>query len=243
MLRNFVFLMSCIGVLQAYPLPIKSILSVREIIGCGVEQSPLPEGLVAVEFLENTNATCHVATPLRFCDVPSSAICLIYSIAPNATIVNRTIYGRQISSNAGYYNLQIGSYALKYQLGTATTISFGSYDIHGAKVMVELDMLHNVVKVNGSLINVDVAARWETVREALRSSTAAVFLYRDNARAPVLGLRIHGFKGWVNDELLCDLVPVRFKNETDEWEGAFYDFVSGDLFKASNSKLVIGPDK
>lgn len=121
--------------------------------------------------------------------------------------------------------------------------SFGTYDIKGAKVHLELDMLHNVVKVNDKNVAVDVTSMWDTVREDLRPKEYAIWLFRDDAGLPVLGLRIHAFKCWVNDMLLCDLQPVRFLNDSGIWEGAYYDSQSGNLFKASGSVLVIGPDK
>jgi len=43
--------------------------------------------------------------------------------------------------------------------------------------------------------------------------------------------------------LLRYLIPVRFPNELGEWEGAMYDFVSGELFRNQGTgSFVIGPD-
>jgi len=44
-------------------------------------------------------------------------------------------------------------------------------------------------------------------------------------------------------EVEFDAIPVRFPNELGEWEGAMYDFVSGELFRnQGTSSFVIGPD-
>jgi hypothetical protein len=44
-------------------------------------------------------------------------------------------------------------------------------------------------------------------------------------------------------EVEFDAIPVRFPNELGEWEGAMYDFVSGELFRNQGTgPFIIGPD-
>lgn len=55
--------------------------------------------------------------------------------------------------------------------------------------------------------------------------------------------RVFNFSVQNNDEILCDLIPVRFTNERGETEGAMYDKVSGQLFRNQGTgAFIIGPD-
>ena len=57
------------------------------------------------------------------------------------------------------------------------------------------------------------------------------------------GIRIGNFMISRNRDMLINLVPVRFLNENDEWEGAMYDLVSGELFLNNGTgEFIIGPD-
>ena len=50
-------------------------------------------------------------------------------------------------------------------------------------------------------------------------------------------------KIWDSGVLVRDFLPVRFLNEFGEWEGAMYDFVSGELFRNQGTgSFIIGPD-
>lgn len=51
-------------------------------------------------------------------------------------------------------------------------------------------------------------------------------------------------KDTTTDQLIIDLIPVRFTNEQGVSEGAMYDRVSGALFRnAGSGAFLIGPDK
>ena len=55
--------------------------------------------------------------------------------------------------------------------------------------------------------------------------------------------RIYGFKATIGQEIVRDLIPVRFTNELGESEGAMYDKVSKQLFRNQGTgKFIVGTD-
>ena len=56
--------------------------------------------------------------------------------------------------------------------------------------------------------------------------------------------KIGRLKLFYDDELLHDLIPIKFKNEDNSWEGAMYDVLNDSLLRNQGTgKFIVGPNK
>ena len=56
--------------------------------------------------------------------------------------------------------------------------------------------------------------------------------------------KIGRLKLFYDDELLYDLIPIKFKNEDNSWEGAMYDVLNDSLLRNQGTgKFIVGPNK
>lgn len=65
----------------------------------------------------------------------------------------------------------------------------------------------------------------------------------NNQRVSTYAGRIYSCRLYSGGAMTHDFVPIRFLNEDGEWEGAMYDFVSGELFRNQGTgAFSYGPD-
>ena len=75
-------------------------------------------------------------------------------------------------------------------------------------------------------------------KQSIRLNTARWSSYNSSSDT-----KIKWFKIWDGEELVLDLVPVRFTNSAGETDGGLYDRVSGRLLKNQGTgTFVVGPD-
>ena len=117
----------------------------------------------------------------------------------------------------------------------------------GTPKTILIDFPNNILFFDGSeLSTVKPKVLWDTnVREGCKTYTTIISLGRiASSSYGKVGERFHSVRCEKSGEMLFDFQPVRFKNESNEWEGAMFDRVSGNLFRNSGTgAFLIGPDK
>lgn len=110
---------------------------------------------------------------------------------------------------------------------------------------------HNVSIVGGQDISLDGVSLTKTSLWRVNDGSGPVCLFRIKSYLSGTGIlqtfvahREYFASIKIDGELKFNAIPVRFTNERGETEGAFYDKVSGQLFRnAGAGSFVIGPDK
>lgn len=196
-----------------------------------------------VSYLETTDVSQYVMTPMRFMDIPYSRIEIRWTLAPDAYYTNRGICGAFQSSSGGYFMLICGSRYYSWALGgwsnNITTKPIGNRsEVNGYTVVVDLP--NDYVQVNGAIVDGSPMDRWNNnVREAIKNGTSPFVLFRGGMnRDCITGLRIHHCKIWISDELVFDARPCRIGEE-----GFMYDAVTDQyLGNLGSGAFAVGPD-
>ena len=218
---------------------INSSVSARQIMIVSDEGVPLPEGVVAVEYIESTD--------------PSQYIDIGYVIKSDKEICSVS-YMR--TNSDGYAFAGIGRYGngMNFYLysGNGCDVSYGRtvYNVWDGN----LGGVNEIVKVtfgNGLAvarnINRDYSITKEIGQYDFSGNMRSFWLFKSNGAAEFatpIGLRFIGAEIELNGNELCNIIPVRTMNNRGEFIGAVYDIVRSELFTNSGSgDFIIGPDK
>ena len=194
---------------------------------------PLPEGVVAVEYIESTG-TQYIDTRI----VPTSKCAAQWDI--QVVNYNDGSMGVYQSAVMFYINLYANKLYPRYSKFAPYTGALNPNDGWSAKGENIVTYANGEITINGvvaySGINVD----------ALDYMTKSIILFaymRSNQVTGFTKARLYKFKIWDSDTDLIDLLPVRI-GSGEEAVGAMYDLVSNQLFyNAGSGKFLIGPDK
>ena len=115
-------------------------------------------------------------------------------------------------SNKGYFNYKSGT-----ALSTPTLNKNTQYDI---------TMNSSNIIVNGTKYTTPTLSGTDTNGEVV------MFCSNKNGYARDIGCKIYSFKIWNTSQVLVrDYIPVRFRNNSNQYEGALFDKVTKQLFK------------
>ena len=228
--KLFCGLLAGFAALVAVCQPIKSRLASAE-TGYLSPLPPLPHGAIPVEYIESSGTQyidtgvapdSNTGITLDFQVVQyNDGCCGIYRNNPY-----RLLYCNFFNSKMYY---RYGNYQ---SAGTSEGLN-----VFGRNYLVMSDgkcVLNGIVVVEGC----DTSSLDRSI------DTFIMFAYsRNGTITGFCKLRCYGFSMTHGEEDILSLIPVRFPNELGEWEGAMYDFTSGELFRNQGTgSFVIGPD-
>ena len=186
----------------------------------------LPDGIVAVKYIESTRNS-HIATTIE-CE-NSDLIQL------DADIINTGEVGQFIimcNGNINSFFFRTGSSQQAFNIrffassGDIFVYAVGLYS-------------HHIYELAEGGFFVDGIKKGELSSTILANGYYHIGWEGRSQKVKFYSIKIYEQEG----EVRSDLIPVRFLNENDEWEGAMYDLVSGDLFVNDGSgSFLIGPD-
>lgn len=119
-----------------------------------------------------------------------------------------------------------------------TAVAIGGYRL-GDKTLFQADLKNKICKIN------DLEGRLSFQLSGYYDLPWFLFA-RNHLGNPqwLCDEKMYFARFYTDDELVLDLIPVRFTNENGVSEGAMYDRVSGQLFRnAGTGAFIIGPDK
>lgn len=222
---SFIFI-SCQG------SPVRSMIGAEGAEHIQGNDSPFPEGVVPVEYIESTgsqyidtgvivNSRSTVEFEVQVVNYNDGCMGL-YEASSGGRMLYINFYGNKIYPRYGYFSpssAQLNPYD--------GWIRFG---------------VNRVVFSNGTIIINETIAYSDISISGLDTLTKPMILFaymRVNNIQGYTKARVFRFRIWNVDELILDIVPVR-EGEV----GAMYDLVSGGLFyNQGTGAFIIGPDK
>lgn len=233
-MKKILVLFLMLGCSIAISSPVKSMIGACETKLENASPIPLPDGIVAVEYIES-DGNSYFAMPFQQeidykLSMDVFAPCKVNGGA-------NWLFG-------GYRNATSkGTYVQFY--GNATYTFCGMFSPDSSRIIfnneqrtiVVLDSLYsNTLSCFGFSVQIK-----KPVPSYPESSPMYLLASRPTSLSKI-GTKLYCVKYESGSHYLV-LIPVRFLNENDEWEGAMYDLVSGELFLNQGSgDFIIGPD-
>ena len=219
------------AVLAAAADPVKSMIATRGTDNIEADPIILPDGVVAVEYLESTGSQ-YIDTGFYFLS-RSDTIQMEYIVTDTSYNGWQWIMGANVS--AASYGVRMYAPGSRCQFvylnnGTNYPLEDQAYSIH-------------TVLFNGQGVFGDGELKNSSSASISGRVVGYIFACNNNG-TPVGGhARIFSYRHTRFGEDVLDLIPIRFLNHEGIWEGAMYDLVSGDLFmNAGSGSFLIGPD-
>ena len=220
-MRNILLFISCflaVG-LTATASPIRSNVAIRE-TNTASERSKLPDGVIAVEYIQSSG-TQYINTGITPQGDGISRI-FLKALEGNTrmwgcvSFVERQGYGRYFCA-----------------LGVANTAVRQKNTFYDILV----DGIQKQYIVNDEIIDVP--------NFFAGSASGYCWLFGASDRNEKGRCQIYfAYFTDKNKTFIRNFIPVRFLNESGEWEGAMYDSVTKQLFRNSGTgNFIIGPDK
>ena len=213
--------------------PVRSMLGADGSSIVQTDGHDLPDGIVAVEFLESTG-TQWIETGI----FPSSD----YEYEGDFSYVGSSPNGTQYFAGVLNSGGLSGNFLIRINSAHRILFDTPQYSYELGLVTENLQWMH-LESGYSYFGGVNLYRDWTQWNI---NQTLVLFCRRaGNGKIYNLtnGIRIGNFMISRNRDMLLNLVPVRFLNENDEWEGAMYDLVSGELFLNQGSgNFIIGPD-
>ena len=225
MKQTIFFLISTISTVL-FAEPVRSMLGADGSSMVKIDGHDLPDGIVAVEYIESTG-TQYIITPFLLSGDMITEICAAMNAeTPNGVVLagarNRT------ENVANYVILTNG----KMQLSAT-----------GGALAIPFDTDFHIFYHSQTELSIDEKQKLYEGVDTKTSSRFVLFAYNYNdyitlkspCRIRYAKFGLDGEDGW--------LIAVRFTNENGEMEGAMYDLVSGELFlNQGTGDFIIGPD-
>ena len=215
---------------------IRSSIGGRTIVAIeNAEEPPLPEGVVAVEYIGQSDNQQRIETgivPPQGCILRCEFQFTKLTDQLNAIGINYQGFGFGISG--GMFRVDCFDWIT---LSTVIDTEWHEWAIDEINMKASIDGVSMPIRIRHSAFGSD----WEgscgfTLFRRTRASNGYSDIYCNGARCR------HLYIG-TSSEALFDGIAVRFVNELGEDEGALYDFVSGHLFRNSGSgKFLFGND-
>lgn len=222
-----------------YSSPVMSLVGGRQnIISHEEGVDPLPEGVVAVEYIESTDSS-------QYIDIG-------YVVKSDREICSVS-YMRTISD--GYAFAGIGGHGngMNFYLysGNGCVVSYGRsvYQVWDGN-LGGVNEVVNVTIGNGFATSKNTNRGYSITKEIgqydFSGNVRSFWLFKSNGAgfATPIGLRFFGSTIGEDGNELCKIIPVRVMDDGGESVGAVYDIIRGKLFTNGGSgRFIIGPDK
>ena len=217
---------------MAFAEPIRSMQATEGIELLEDSAIPLPDGVIAVEYIESTGTqwidsgvvltSSHIVKlrGMRVNEGPYLSPYLNSFFGSNESVSKFFC----LTGGAGPVDRFYFFSATQYE-NPVTLNAFNDYECG------------HEFKINGQTIFV--------ITQTGSATTTSYIFARNNGTAAndKNRCRIAYFQILLNENLELDLIPVRFLNDDGEWEGAMYDLVSGEMFlNQGTGDFIIGPD-
>ena len=199
------------------------------------EEPPLPEGVVAVEYIGQSDNQQRIETGI----VPPQGSILrcefqFTKLIDQLNVIGINYQGFGFGISGGMFRADCFDWIT---LTTDIDTEWHVWTIDEIQMKAYIDEVSMPIRIRHSAFGSD----WEgscgfTLFRRTRANSGYSDIYCNGARCRSLYIG-------TSSEALFDGIAVRFVNELGEDEGALYDFVSGKLFRNSGSgKLVFGGD-
>ena len=203
-------------------------------------ENPLPEGLVAVEYLESDGEQYikdfYIYTGLE----TSVGVSIGWMKVDNVKSGQNFIFG---VDKIGATNVSGPRFA-QYQDGTRFSCDSGGWLNLGLRAIIgvyyKTDFMFSYPNIVSASMNDGTPVSGTRDFHVVEGSYS--ILFRIASAHKLIG-RIYFAKMYIDGVLVRDMIPVRFLNENKAVEGGMYDFVEGELFRnVGTGEFVIGPD-
>ena len=236
--RCFIFFTISAAALAAIASPIRSSDGARHNIFVADEESPispLPDGLVSIQYLESTGEQ-YIDTGLWSTEDTQLDCVMSEGDLTGLQYTSFHVTGNTINGyGQSWYYI---SYA-HYSDGTWRWTGGRRY-CDGSFLHCTMDQERNIY-VDGEYVSQSCSQGYKTVES--RYTKMYVFAYLKGSVITCGRFKIKRFKIKRLESVMIDLIPVRFLNEDGISEGGMYDLVSEDLFRNIGSGYFIsGPD-
>ena len=227
MKQTIFFLVATINTML-FAEPVRSMLGADGSSIVQTNRHDLPDGIVAVEFLESTG-TQYIDTGIALSNASLADITWVVEVM-NFNDGCMGAYGQ-----SPYTSMYVNFYGGGFYMRNMRTGGGRHYGVSGFNT---IRFSGGTSYLNGTVVETDIPLNTHPTYSML------LFAYiRTNVVSGFCKARVSSFVVKVGGVLIADFIPVRFLNENDEWEGAMYDLVSGDLFvNAGSGSFLIGPD-
>jgi hypothetical protein len=229
----------CVGI--ALAAPIRSMLASRG--GEYTEEEPpypLPDGVVAVEYLEG-DGNSYIDTGI----VPNNSV--------EIEVEARRTNGGGMPYLMGFGPDNDAPYAwavlIRYASSAYGACIFvrGTYSASNVKVGITKDSFTKIRLTKTSVV-VNDEVRAFSGADVIVQQGCRVYVFAGGGRNKPFGICPSGFlirraSVFQDGECVWYGIPVRFVNEDGIWEGAMYDIISEELFyNQGTGAFIIGPD-
>lgn len=231
MIRNIIFSIVLTVGLVAYTSPIKSMIAANETGYISRADSPLPDGIIAVEYIESTG-TQYIDT----------------GYVPDST-TGFSIDCQCVSYNDGcvgvYQNMPIRCFFFCFY-DRRIFFRYGGYQPTGIATGLDVFGRNQIAMASGScyINGIEVISGIDTSNLDQLEHSFGLFAYtRNGNRQGYTKMKCFGFQMSDSTGEVFNMIPVRVE-VNGNWVGAMYDFVSSSvLFNIGTGEFVIGPDK
>lgn len=223
-----VLLLTSVMALSSLAAPVKSRLASAETDYLS-PLPPLPHGAIPVEYIESTG-TQYIDTGV----IPLNGFQLDCQL--QVTKFNDGAFG--VMSRNTSRNCYLNFYSQKIYPRFGAGFPSGSKYISFRKVAIVFNRQDLYIDGDGG------GYTFNNINDAIQIYPFYLFAYNhDGIVSGYCLMRLFNITLSNYGEVEFDAIPVRFPNELGEWEGAMYDFVSGELFRNQGTgSFVIGPD-
>lgn len=238
-IRNIVFLLTVLIGLSTFGIPVKSMLGANGVASeASAELPPLPDGIVAVEYLESTGTQWIDLGMVIGPDIEFEITAMITDYLANGCFFGGTSQfgwtGAGVGCSLAVTYKDEGRIDLRY--GNNLTVTKGNRIIGFGNIFTA-ELKDNEFSINGQTIGTitRVESYWHDI------ATMGIFrrnFLGPNSNSTFVKGRIYSLR-FGN---VCNLLPVRVGNG-EEAIGAMYDIISETLFyNAGTGSFIIGPD-
>lgn len=223
---------------------VNSSISGRSIsTACQDALPPLPDGIVAVKYIESTGIEC-IDTEIMPGNSNCGLILRFQVVDYNDGCCGVTYAGHNLYIN--FFNkmlyVRYGSFISNSTYGKPW-VDAGIYDLYGWNSVMLYDSkvtINDIVVLDGIDYGASITANRRILLFCLGyTGTGASIKGRYFAK-----IRMSNAQILKDGEVMFNAIAVRFTNGSNQTEGALYDFVSGQLFtNIGEGSFLIGPDK
>ena len=219
--------------------PIRSMISAKGISMINQDGGiPLPEGIVAVEYIESTDSSQYI--DIGYVVTSVETVCSVSYMRTNG---NGYTF-------AGFGNYGNGLNLLLYS-GNGCVVSYGNktYNVWDGNLGGVNEIL-NVTIGNEVAISKNINRDYSITKELdyydFSRNTKSFWIFKSNGANfdTPLGVRFIGATIKIGENEICNVIPCRFINNDGHNVGCVYDLVREELFTNSGvGEFIIGPDK